>query len=79
LVVLTGLVLVILLPAAVVIKRTERSRARIDRHGLDDLRRIYRQDNPRGPGLDLLIRDHQRPRVEGEPIKRQPAGDSDTG
>lgn len=37
-----------------------RSRWRPDRHELDDLRRIYRRDNPRGPGLEPLIRDQQR-------------------
>jgi hypothetical protein len=37
-----------------------RGRWRVDRHELDDLRRIYRRDNPRGSGLDPLIRDQQR-------------------
>jgi hypothetical protein len=37
-----------------------RRRVRVDRHELDDLRRIYRHDNPRGPGLEPLIRDQQR-------------------
>lgn len=37
-----------------------RRRWTLDRHGLDDLRRIYRRDNPRGQGLDPLIRDQQR-------------------
>ena len=72
-VVLSALVLAILVPAAVVTKRAERSRARIDRHGLDDLRRIYRHDNPRGPGLDPLIEDHRRPGFDPKPIDRPAA------
>jgi hypothetical protein len=37
-----------------------RRRISVDRHELDDLRRIYRRDNPRGPGLEPLIRDQQK-------------------
>ncbi len=71
-VLLSALVLVVVVAAAVVTRRTERARARIDRHGLDDLRRIYRRDNPRGPGLDPLIKDHRRLRVDPRPIKSGP-------
>lgn len=53
-------VVVLLLFVAVILRRERLWRARVDRHGLDDLRRIYRHDNPRGPGLDPLIRDQQR-------------------
>ncbi len=66
------LVVAVLVPAAVVTRRAERARARIDRHGLDDLRRIYRRDNPRGQGLDPLIQDHRRLRVDPRPVKQTP-------
>ncbi len=65
---LSALVLVVVLAAAIVTRRTEQARAKIDRHGLDDLRRIYRHDNPRGQGLDPLIQDHRRLRVEPQPL-----------
>ena len=65
---LSALVLVVVLAAVVVTRRAEQGRARIDRHGLDDLRRIYRHDNPRGQGLDPLIQDHRRMRVEPMPL-----------
>ena len=64
---LTAMVVVLLVPAAILLRRTERGRARLDRHGLDDLRRIYRRDNPRGPGLEPLIRDQQRTRLNPRP------------
>ena len=77
-VLLSVLVVVVVVAAAVVTRRAERARARIDRHGLDDLRRIYRNDNPRGQGLDPLIQDHRRMRVEPRPLEgpgdRQPPG-----
>ena len=63
------LVVAVLVPAALVIRRADRARARIDRHGLDDLRRIYRHDNPRGDGLDPLIQDHRRLRVDPRPLR----------
>lgn len=69
LVLLSALVIVVVLATVVVTRRTEQARARIDRHGLDDLRRIYRHENPRGQGLDPLIQDHRRIRVEPEPIE----------
>ena len=69
-VLLSALVVVVVVAAAVVTRRAERARARIDRHGLDDLRRIYRQDNPRGQGLDPLIQDHRRMRVDPRPLER---------
>jgi hypothetical protein len=53
-----------------VVRREQVRRARLDRHGLDDLRRIYRRDNPRGPGLEPLTRDQQakiRPKGRWEP------------
>ena len=65
---LSALVLVVVLAAVVVTRRTEQARAKIDRHGLDDLRRIYRHDNPRGQGLDPLIQDHRRMRVDPQPL-----------
>ena len=68
------LVVAVLVPAALVIRRADRARARIDRHGLDDLRRIYRHDNPRGDGLDPLIQDHRRLRVDPRPL-RSPSDD----
>ena len=68
-VLLSALVVVVVLAAAVVTRRAERAQARIDRHGLDDLRRIYRHDNPRGQGLDPLIRDHRRLRVDPRPVE----------
>ena len=71
---LSALVLVVVLAAVIVTRRTEQSQAKIDRHGLDDLRRIYRHDNPRGQGLDPLIQDHRRMRVEPTPLER-PAED----
>lgn len=73
-VLLSALVAVVVLAAVVVTRRAEQARARIDRHGLDDLRRIYRHDNPRGEGLDPLIQDHRRMRVEPEPIEPHPDG-----
>ncbi|MDQ4069313.1 MAG: hypothetical protein M3203_07570 [Actinomycetota bacterium] len=69
---LSLLVVAVLVPAGVVIRRADRARAKVDRHGLDDLRRIYRRDNPRGPGLDPLIKDHRRLRVDPRPIKSGP-------
>jgi hypothetical protein len=66
LLVLSALVVVVLVPAAILLRRSERGRARLDRQGLDDLRRIYRRDNPRGPGLEPLIRDQQRRAVDPE-------------
>ncbi len=69
-VLLSVLAVVVLALAAIVTRRSEYARAKIDRHGLDDLRRIYRQDNPRGPGLDPLIQDHRRMRVDPRPIDR---------
>ena len=46
------------LVVGIVVARRERVRRnKLDRHGLDQLRRIYRRDNPRGSGLDPLIRD----------------------
>ncbi len=77
-VLLSALVVVVVVAAVVVTRRAERARARIDRHGLDDLRRIYRRDNPRGEGLDPLIRDHRRMRVDPRPLdgprEKQPPG-----
>jgi hypothetical protein len=67
-VLLSALVLVVVLAAIIVTRRTEQSQAKIDRHGLDDLRRIYRHDNPRGQGLDPLIQDHRRMRVDPKPL-----------
>ena len=77
-VLLSALVVVVVVAAVVVTRRAERARATIDRHGLDELRRIYRHDNPRGQGLDPLIQDHRRMRVEPRPLDRpgeaQPPG-----
>jgi hypothetical protein len=67
-VLLSALVLVVVLAAVVITRRTEQARARIDRHGLDDLRRIYRHDNPRGNGLDPLIQDHRRMGIKPKPL-----------
>ena len=63
--VLVAVTVVPLFLIVVVIRRERRHRARLDRHGLDDLRRIYRHDNPRGPGLEPLMRD-QQPRIRPE-------------
>ncbi len=71
-VLLSALVVVVVVGAAIVTRRAERARATIDRHGLDDLRRIYRHDNPRGQGLDPLIQDHRRLRVDPQPLDRPP-------
>ncbi len=68
-VLLSVLVLVVVVAAAIVTRRSEQARAKIDRHGLDDLRRIYRRDNPRGHGLGPLIQDHRRVRVEPQPLE----------
>ena len=57
----------VLVLVGVLWRRSERGRARLDRHGLDDLRRIYRRDNPRGPGLEPLIKDQQRVRFNPKP------------
>jgi hypothetical protein len=55
------------LVVAMAVARRERVRRnKLDRHGLDQLRRIYRRDNPRGSGLDPLIRDQQQ-RVRPRP------------
>ena len=64
---LSAVVVVVLVPAAILIRRSERCLARLDKHGLDDLRRIYRRDNPRGPGLEPLIRDQQPKAVKAWP------------
>lgn len=61
------LVVVVLVGIVVLTRRSERTRARVDRHGLDQLRRIYRHDNPRGPGLDPVIKDQQRIRFNPKP------------
>ncbi len=76
-VLLSVLAVVVLALAAIITKRSEYARAKIDRHGLDDLRRIYRHDNPRGPGLGPLIQDHRRMRVDPRPIDR--TGDDQRG
>jgi hypothetical protein len=61
------LVAVVLVLIAFCARRSERARARLARRELDDLRRIYRRDNPRGPGLEPLIHDQQRPRLNPRP------------
>lgn len=63
--VLSVVVVVPLLFAAFLMRRDRLRRAGLDRRGLDDLRRIYRRDNPRGPGLEPIRRD-QQPRVRPE-------------
>lgn len=65
--VLSAVVVALLVPIAVLMRRAQHNLARLDRHGLDDLRRIYRHDNPRGPGLEPLIRDQQRTGVNRRP------------
>ncbi len=67
-VLLSALVAVVVLATLVVTRRAEQARARIDRHGLDDLRRIYRHENPRGEGLDPLIQDHRRMGIRPKPV-----------
>lgn len=64
------LVAVLLAFIVFVARRSERARARLNRRELDDLRRIYRRDNPRGPGLEPLIQDQQRPRFNPRPKDR---------
>ena len=64
------LVAVILFLIVFVARRSERARAKLNRRELDDLRRIYRRDNPRGPGLDPLIHDQQRTRLNPRPKDR---------
>jgi hypothetical protein len=64
---LSVVVVALLVPIAVFMRRAQHNLARLDRHGLDDLRRIYRRDNPRGPGLEPLIRDQQRTGVNRRP------------
>ncbi len=64
---LVAVVLVFIVLAA---RRSERARAKLNRRELDDLRRIYRRDNPRGPGLDPLIHDQQRTRLNPRPKDR---------
>lgn len=61
------LVAVVLLLIGFLARRSERARDRLDRRELPDLRRIYRRDNPRGPGLDPLIHDQQRTRLNPRP------------
>ncbi len=62
---LAAMTVVPLLVVGFVVRREQVQRARLDRGGLDDLRRIYRRDNPRGTGLEPLKRD-QQPRVRAE-------------
>lgn len=50
----------VILLVVVLLRRADRNRAKLQRRDLDDLRRIYRRDNPRGTGLDPVIRDQQR-------------------
>lgn len=76
---LSLLVVAVLVPASLILRRAERARARIDRHGLDDLRRIYRHDNPRGPGLDPLIEDHRRVRLDPRPMESPPDDERSAG
>ncbi len=64
------LVAMVLLLIVVLARRSERARARLNRRELDDLRRIYRRDNPRGPGLEPLIHDQQRTRLNPRPKDR---------
>ena len=59
-VVLMAVAVVLLLVALVLTRRERVRRNRLDRHGLDHLRRLYRRDNPRGPGLEPLFQDQQQ-------------------
>lgn len=67
--VLSAVALVLLGAAAVTMRRVLRAQAAVDRHGLDELRRIYRRDNPRGPGLEPLIQDVGRKTIDPRPLK----------
>ena len=66
--VLSALVVMVLI--VVILRRAERGRRKLERRALDDLRRIYRRDNPRGQGLDPLIHDQQRTGVYPPPPER---------
>ena len=68
LLVLPAVAMVLLLAAAIWMRRAIRAQAKLDRHGLDGLRRIYRQDNPRGPGLEPLIQDLSGKIIDPRPL-----------
>ncbi len=65
---LPAVAMVVLLAAAIWMRRALRAQAKLDRHGLDGLRRVYRKDNPRGPGLEPLIQDLSRKIIDPRPL-----------